>query len=184
MLAMFLETLATEEERASFTKIYELYCSTMYHYALGILKSKEDAEDALHDAFCRMIKVLPAPEDAESDEVRSYLYMTVRSVCFDALRRRRTVKQKVVENFDDIESVSSCDEGVDEKVLNRVMYERIVEKLREMPVEVTDPFVLHYMNGQSFAQIAELLGISEAVARKRSSRVKRFLAEELAKNKK
>ena len=71
---MFLETLATEEEKASFTRIYELYCSTMYHYALGILSNKEDAEDALHDAFCRMIKVLPAPEDAESDEVRSYLY--------------------------------------------------------------------------------------------------------------
>lgn len=70
MLAMFLETLATEAEKASFTRIYELYCSTMYHYALGILSNKEDAEDALHDAFCRMIKVLPAPEDAESDEVR------------------------------------------------------------------------------------------------------------------
>lgn len=56
---MFLETLATEEEKASFTRIYELYCSTMYHYALGILSNKEDAEDALHDAFCRMIKVLP-----------------------------------------------------------------------------------------------------------------------------
>ena len=40
MLAMFLETLATEEEKASFTRIYELYCSTMYHYALGILATK------------------------------------------------------------------------------------------------------------------------------------------------
>ena len=168
MLAMFLETLATEEEKASFTRIYELYCSTMYHYALGILSNKEDAEDALHDAFCRMIKVLPAPEDAESDEVRSYLYMTVRSVCFDALRRRRTANQ--------------TDDGVDEKVFSKVMYENAVEKLKELPVEITDPFVLHYMNGLSFAQIAELLGVSEAVARKRSSRVKRFLAAELKKS--
>ena len=110
MLAMFLETLATEEEKASFTRIYELYCSTIYHYALGILSNKEDAEDALHDAFCRMIKVLPAPEDAESDEVRSYLYMTVRSVCFDALRRRRTANQTEVGSIDELDLVSVTDD--------------------------------------------------------------------------
>ena len=179
---MFLETLATETEKASFTRIYELYCSTMYHYALGILKNKEDAEDALHDAFCRIIKVLPAPEDAESDEVRSYLYMTVRSVCFDALRRRRTAKEKGFKSLDDIDLVAVCDNGTDEKVFNMIMYEKAVEKLKELPVEITDPFVLRYMNGMPFAQIAKLLGISEAVARKRSSRVKRFLAAELKKN--
>lgn len=119
---MFLETLATEAEKASFTRIYELYCSTMYHYALGILSNKEDAEDALHDAFCRMIKVLPAPEDAESDEVRSYLYMTVRSVCFDALRRRRTANQTEVGSIDELDLVSVGDDGVDEKVFSKVMY--------------------------------------------------------------
>ena len=108
--------------------------------------------------------------------------MTVQSVCFDALRRRRTANQTEVGSIDELDLVSVGDDGVDEKVFSKVMYENAVEKLKELPVEITDPFVLHYMNGLSFAQIAELLGVSEAVARKRSSRVKRFLAAELKKN--
>ena len=85
---MFLETLATEEEKASFTRIYELYCSTMYHYALGILSNKE---------------------------VRSYLYMTVRSVCFDALRRRRTANQTEVGSIDELDLVSVGDDGFEKR---------------------------------------------------------------------
>lgn len=98
------------------------------------------------------------------------------------MRRRRTANQTEVGSIDELDLVSVGDDGVDEKVFSKVMYENAVEKLKELPVEITDPFVLHYMNGLSFAQIAELLGVSEAVARKRSSRVKRFLAAELKKS--
>ena len=54
MLGIYLAAIESEEDRATFAKIYTMYGEKMFKYALDLLKtSKEDAEDALHESFCR-----------------------------------------------------------------------------------------------------------------------------------
>ena len=53
-MLIYISMLETEAEKQSFEKIYRENYLTMYHIALGILKSQADAENAVHEAFLKL----------------------------------------------------------------------------------------------------------------------------------
>ena len=58
MLSIYLSMVETDEERDLVTRIYTHFERMMYKIALGILKNPQDAEDAVSEAFIRIIKNL------------------------------------------------------------------------------------------------------------------------------
>lgn len=56
MLVYYLQMLDTPEEKVKFEQIYLKYRGLMYQVADGILHNRQDAEDAVHNAFLRIIK--------------------------------------------------------------------------------------------------------------------------------
>lgn len=61
----------------------------LHRSALAYLKDDEDARDALQDTFVRLWK----NGEMESDtEASSKLFIALKNVCIDRLRRRRTVE--------------------------------------------------------------------------------------------
>lgn len=54
MLAIYLSMLETNEEKNQFEQLYIKYKQDMYAVAYGILKNKEDAEDAVHQSFLKI----------------------------------------------------------------------------------------------------------------------------------
>ena len=54
MLAIYLSMLETNEEKNQFEQLYIKYKQDMYAVAYGILKNKEDAEDAEHKSFLKI----------------------------------------------------------------------------------------------------------------------------------
>ncbi|MDE6291882.1 MAG: RNA polymerase sigma factor [Muribaculaceae bacterium] len=61
----------------------------LHRSALAFLKNDEDARDALQDTFLKLWK----SRELESDsEVSSKLYVVLRNVCIDRLRRKRSVE--------------------------------------------------------------------------------------------
>lgn len=58
MLSFYLSMVETDEERDLVTRLYYTYERMMYKIALGILKNPHDAEDAVSEAFIRLIKNL------------------------------------------------------------------------------------------------------------------------------
>ena len=65
---------------------YEQYKVGLFRFALSILKDTHMAEDALQEAFVRLLRQnrLPDPE-----KVQAWLYRVVRNICYDTLRKRR-----------------------------------------------------------------------------------------------
>ena len=56
MLIYYLQMLDTPEEKMRFEQIYLKYRGLMYRVADSILHNRQDAEDAVHNAFLRIIK--------------------------------------------------------------------------------------------------------------------------------
>ena len=56
MLQFYLQLLETEEELQKFTQLYETYRKLMHWTAEGILHDEHLAEDAVHEAFLRIIQ--------------------------------------------------------------------------------------------------------------------------------
>ncbi len=55
MLSCFLSVLESDGDRALFAEMYEQYHERMERAALRILKDTYDAEDAVQNAFLKMI---------------------------------------------------------------------------------------------------------------------------------
>ena len=57
-MLIYLELLATPEEKDKFQALYERYYGLLLHIANQILRNHHDAEDATQEAFLAVVKNL------------------------------------------------------------------------------------------------------------------------------
>ncbi len=62
-MLLFLTMIDSDEDKSKFEVIYENYRNLMFFVAKKILYSDSDAEDAVQDAFIRIINNLDKIED-------------------------------------------------------------------------------------------------------------------------
>lgn len=149
--------------------------------AYRLTSTLSDAEDAVQEAWLRL-SGLDKEKRAAIRELRGWLTTVVGRICLDRLRsataRREHyvgpwLPEPVVTPFgtapseDPLETVVR-DEGV--RMAAMVLLDRLTPEQRVA-------FVLHDAFGVPFAEIAEMLGVSEASARQHASRGRRAAAE-------
>lgn len=71
---------------------YEQYRRELFRFALSILKDSHLAEDALQEAFVRLLTQNRLPDP---DKARAWLYRVVRNICYDMLRRRKQESEQM-----------------------------------------------------------------------------------------
>ena len=69
--------------------LYKLYEQSMYYEAYKILHDEYLAEDAVHEAFLRLIRNRNKISNPSSREVRNYAYKTLKSAALDIYRRQK-----------------------------------------------------------------------------------------------
>ena len=77
MLGFYLSMVESDEERSLIEFIYNEYRQLMYKTAFSILHNKFDAEDAVHEAFLRVIKNILKFRSYKCNENVSYLVIIV-----------------------------------------------------------------------------------------------------------
>ncbi len=77
MLGAFLALLNTPEEKTRFEHLYLENRSIMYNYAMEILKDSQLAEDAVQDAFMKLIKYMDHIKGRNDHDARNYLIIIV-----------------------------------------------------------------------------------------------------------
>ena len=75
------------DNHEKFTKLYELYSHDLLCFAISIVKSPLTAEDLVHDAYVKILKLIDEIEKPDSPRTKRYLVVTVRNTCFDYLLR-------------------------------------------------------------------------------------------------
>ena len=66
---------------------FDLHGSALYRYALGVTGSREDAEDAVQEAFVRLARAGRIP--CSGQVLARYLFRAACNAAISALRRRR-----------------------------------------------------------------------------------------------
>ncbi|ORW92307.1 RNA polymerase subunit sigma [Mycobacterium sp. IEC1808] len=136
-----------------------------------------DAEDIVQDAWLRWDK-----HDSEINDLRAWLTTVVSRLGLDRLRsaahRRETytgnwLPEPVVTGFDGADPLSAVVAGEDARFAAMVVLERLSPDQRVA-------FVLHDGFAVPFAEVAEVLGTSEAAARQLASRARKAVAAEPA----
>jgi len=169
----------TDQDRAFVEKLYSDYGNYMYKTAYDVLKNREDAEDAVNDAMCKIIKFLAKFEKSANETVCNMVIICIRNI----------IKNKAIDNYnknkklfgvrsdyyvkdDDTGKYTErefADKSVDiEEIIIKKEERDIIEKaLLELSEEMQDAVNLVYMCGYSSVEAAEFLGISDSAVRVR-----------------
>ncbi len=158
--------------------LYRLYEKPLYHIAMAVLHHHEQAEDAVHDAFCKVMRHISKLGEPQAPETRAYMIAAVRSAAFRQYRRNER-RNAMTFPFDAlIQTIPDTRDTLRlhiEKSELRELLSSLLDSLNDTDRSIV---LLHCRDGLTFGEIGRQLGISEAAARKRFERTrKRFRAQ-------
>ena len=146
-------------------RVYGAYADMLYRIALTYLHNRDDAEDAVHDAFITYME--KAPHFYSSKKERAWICQVTVNLCRDALRRR-TVRQHM--SLDDDESMTVP------AVSDRYPVE-LFDLLNRLPEKLRIVTVLHYLEGFSVSETATMTASTVSAVKMRLSRARDSLKE-------
>lgn len=173
MLIYYLSLLDTQEEKDLLETVYYKYRPQMKRIALGMMRNEEDAEDAVQQAFLRLIKAIDRLKDPFSKDTEGFIVIVQKNTCRDLLRKKRI---RVTYDLDEIR-----DQRYAQKVdmLDELTVEFIKARIDELPTIYRDTLTLKVYYQLSDKEIADLLDISTAGVRKRLERARVLLRAKL-----
>lgn len=162
MLMTYLQMLDTPEEKVRFEQIYLKYRDTMFRVADSILHNEQDAEDAVHDAFLRIIKKFSKFQNTPAEDLAPQVVVIARN---EAISLRR--KKKDVAPLEEWDGFAETAEAVSD-------YHSLVEAFTRLPVTYRAAMEMKLL-GYSDGEIAAKLGLSKTAVSTRISRGRQFL---------
>jgi len=154
----------------SIDALYRLYEQPMYYEAYKILHDEYLAEDAVHEAFLRLIRNREKIADPEAPSVRSYAYKTLRSAALDLYRRQKKQRENCLELDEAMENTLVSEELADDLTLN---------VLSELPLKYASVMRCLFFDGLNIRETSAVLKISENCVRKRCERARKLLKRTL-----
>ncbi len=168
---------------AQLAAIYREFSGQIHTYAYHLLGNPEDADDITQEVFIRAYARLAQLRDQTS--MRSWLYRIATNLCMDHLRRRSRIKR-----IFGLESpLSGPGSGPDEapqrdiaQPMAAAEIDSVAERdhislaLKRMPDKYAVCLLLHSLQGLSYREIADVVGVTPGAAAVRLSRARDLFA--------
>jgi RNA polymerase sigma-70 factor (ECF subfamily) len=159
-------------DRTAFQHLVERYTGAVYNHAYRMLNNRQDAEDAVQEIFLRAYTRLESFDPQR--RFVTWLLTITTNYCIDRLRRRRNAWL----TLDDVAFwLPSSRAGPERSALDRERRELVQEALQSLPETYRQVAVLRYWQDLSYAEIAEVSGLSESAVKTRLHRARKLLAE-------
>jgi len=146
---------------------FEANRSHLRSVAYRMLGSRTEADDALQEAFLRLMRA----DTSGVDNFAGWLTTVVARVCLDTLRERKT-RREVPANGE-VEALPAADNPEREKLIADSVGVAMLVVLETLTPAERVAFVLHDIFNVSFEEIAPVVGRSPAAARQLASRGRR-----------
>lgn len=172
---IFLMTIDTPEDKRKFVILYEKYRYLMQKVAMDVLHDRFLAEDAVHNAFIRLVMHLDDIGETESLRTKRYLVTVVKNAAIDLYRKKNVRIQKEI-YMDELK-----EENVPTTYMETDVENNVLDILKNLPVKYRDIFLLKYSAHMENSEIARLCGIQEGTVRQRISRGKILIEKALNK---
>jgi RNA polymerase sigma factor (sigma-70 family) len=138
---------------AAFSVIHDRYRQRLFVYSRQMLGgSRQDAEDALQDVFLRAYSSLRVSDRPVS--LRAWLYRVAHNRCIDHLRK------PVPPAIDLFESSRRPLHDPTVEAERRDDLRRLIADVRRLPEQQRSALLMREMDGLSYAELAEALGVS------------------------
>lgn len=161
----------SEEEQEFLTVLYTENKQRMYNIAFKLLGNKSDAEDAVSEAFLKIIGKINKISKITADERAFYIVIIVKNTALDMLRKRSRMNEVSIDDFYDIRDERSSFE----QTMSNVGCDEIKDCLMQLEENDYEALYLKLFMECTNREIAELLNIGQGAARQRVSIARRRL---------
>lgn len=175
LIAMYMTVIDNDDDKSAFEKLYKEYRREMYGIAYSILHKKEDAEDAVHQAFLQISYDFDKIRSIPCHELRAYIVIIIRNASINIYNSNKKREERTIKSYDD-------DAVVEIDFFENFDFEVLVERISELPDIYKDVLFLRYVEEFSTKEVSRMLGLSENTVRKRTERAKKLLKDALERN--
>jgi RNA polymerase sigma factor (sigma-70 family) len=170
---------AQHGDQTAFTRLVEATCVLVSSIALAIVRDPDLSRDIAQDVFLSAwhdIRKLRQPSS-----FLPWLRQITRNRAHHVVRTSRRQRRRIEDNHASelLDAVADRRPDAGQQLLAEERRRLVAEAIESLPEETREVITLFYREGQSVAQVAILLDMSEVAIRQRLSRARQRLRDEL-----
>lgn len=147
-------------------EIIDTYGNLLYRTGMMMLGEPQDVQDVLQEVMLTWFRKSPCFHDSEHE--KAWLLCVTMNQCRDMLRFRRRHQYLRIEELD-VEYDDTAD----------AQGRELLAEIAALPPKWRSVLLLHYVEGYSLREIADILAISENAVKKRMQRAKAALKKRM-----
>jgi RNA polymerase sigma-70 factor (ECF subfamily) len=173
---------APGDRAREFQALYEEHSSSVYLTALRVTGNPSDAEDVLQTVFLRVLDSQPSLDDSRAPG--AYLRRAAANASIDLLRRKATRREGAIDDRRDTRRGGGPTElrvRADSRQEHPLLKARLRQAFATISPQNAKLFVLCYLEGYSYDELAELLELERGTVASRLHRIRAALRKELSR---
>lgn len=167
-----LETIAAgaSDAQDALAEIYRLTSTSVYGFALSILKNTHDAEDVLHDCYIHLYAA--ASSYRSSGKPMAWILTITRNLCMTKLRERSRRNEADVEDWQEFIEESEA-LPTEDRIIIRECMNSLSDEERQI-------VLLHALSGFKHREIAAMMSLPLATVLSKYNRAVKKLQKKLS----
>jgi len=158
-----------------FNTLVERYQSRVYGLCVSMVGDADMAADVAQEAFISAYRNLPALRG----EFRPWIMRIAANACRDVLRsRKRRPTVSIDEDPEDdapVQQFADQSAGPEEELLRNELQQVLVRALNDIPADQREVVILSDVQGMSYQEIADCVGINIGTVKSRLNRARMHL---------
>lgn len=153
-------------------RLMNSYGDDVLRIAYIYLKDKYLAEDVFQEVFIKIYKNFS--KFGEKSSEKTWIMSITMNTCRDILRNSWFKKVFMLNDTDTTSLVDSYVD-IDDKVIDKIQYEKLLNEVMNLPHKYKEPILLYYYEELSTADISKILEVPEGTIRNRLFRARKIL---------
>jgi RNA polymerase sigma-70 factor (ECF subfamily) len=166
-------SLDSADSSAAIAALVAEYSGALYRVAYSVMRSSAEAEDAVQEAFLRVLK--HRDKLHEIRDLRVWLVRITWNVVLDKKRRGKT-RPETDDVADYTRVLPSADRSAADKLISSQAHAQILALIDRLPSKEREALLLSAVEELSTAEIAQVLKTTESSVRSRIFRARRELS--------
>lgn len=151
----YLRQMKDENSEQAFRDFYELTYDRLFRIAYYYVKHEDGAQEIVLDVFMRLWeqrKKLP-----EVNSIEDYCFILTKNAALNYLKKESKYTAQPAEHLPE---PADCADSPEDTLISEELFARYVKALDRLPERCREVFIRVREEKQSYAQVAEELGIS------------------------
>jgi RNA polymerase sigma-70 factor (ECF subfamily) len=155
------------DDRVMIERYYKELKTEMRYVAFCVLKDSSEADAAVQEAFTRIMYQIDSFKAMPDKQKAGYCFAAVRNISLNMNRKAKNMRIVLVPIDSD---VADDNEALETTLIRQDELALLKDKVEELDAEYRIPLILRFADNLRYKEIAALLDISDATARKRVER--------------